>query len=131
MPHRIVEYARLADRTDRALIATDVDGIVVYWGDGAEELYGWTREEALGRDVLDLTPTELSRAEAVGILARLRQGESWTGEFLVQAKDGSRFPVEVTDTPVRDEEGNLLGVIGLSHRKSYINLSGRRIEQPL
>lgn len=109
----VVAHARRVDRGDRAFIATDTDGTVVYWGKVAEAVYGWSAEEAIGRNILDLTPTEMSRRQA------------WSGEFLVHARDGNRFPVQVTDTPVLDEEGRFLGVVGESYRISYIDDPGR------
>jgi PAS domain-containing protein len=54
----------------------------------------------------------LERAEE--IMSELRAGRSWSGEFVVRRKDGSTFPVMVTDTPVHDEQGTLVGIIGVS-----------------
>jgi diguanylate cyclase (GGDEF)-like protein len=48
------------------------------------------------------------------IMSELRAGRSWSGEFVVQCKDGSTFPAMVTDTPVYDEQENLVGIIGIS-----------------
>lgn len=116
----VIERARELENPKRAVIATDADGVVIYWGAGAEQLYGWTGDEALGRDVMELTPTEISRSDAEAIMHSLTRGKSWSGEFPVRAKDGSRFLVEVTDIPVRDGAGRLIGIIGSSHRVSYL-----------
>jgi hypothetical protein len=48
------------------------------------------------------------------IMGRLRNGESWSGEFPVRRRDGSQLPVLVTDSPVRDREGNLVAIIGVA-----------------
>jgi PAS domain S-box-containing protein len=117
---RVIDRARTLETAKDAVIATDADGVVIYWGRGAERLYGWTGHEALGRNVVDLTPTELSRADAEQIMRTLSSGKSWSGEFLVRAKDGSRFMVQVTDMPVRDRAGRLIGIIGSSQRTSYL-----------
>ena len=116
----MIARARELDDSDQAVIATDAAGVVVYWGAGAESLYGWTEAEALGHNVLDLTPSELSRAEAEDIMRLLRRGEPWFGEFVVNAKEGVRFTVEVTDLPVRDAAGELVGIVGTSRRTSYM-----------
>lgn len=123
-PDPVVARARQLDRADRAVIATDAEGTVVYWGKGAEAVYGWSAEEAIGRNIMDVTPTEMSRSQAERIMARLRAGASWSGEFLVRGRDGNRFPVQVSDRPVLDETGGFLGVVGESYRTGYIDDSG-------
>ena len=47
------------------------------------------------------------------IAAQLREGRTWTGEFVVQHRDGTTFPVEGTDMPVFGEDGEFVGVIGV------------------
>ncbi len=111
---RLRFQADLLDAVGQAVMATDLEGRILYWNRAAEKLYGWSREEALGRNILDVTPSDRSRAEAETILARLRRGESWTGEFEVRRKDGSTFPVLTTSAPVEDPEGRLTGIIGVS-----------------
>ena len=106
------------------MIATDLAGQVVFWGTGAEEIYGWTAEEALGRNIVDLTPTDMSRDEAVRIMEGLRRGETWSGEFLVRSKEGHRFVATVTDIPVSDDEGRLVGIVGISRRSMYMGVEG-------
>jgi PAS domain S-box-containing protein len=50
--------ARLLNAVHEAVIATDPSGVVLYWNHFAEGLYGWTAEEAVGRNILELTPAE-------------------------------------------------------------------------
>lgn len=106
--------AQLLDAIEQAIIATTLDGTITYWNSFAERLYGWTSVEALGRNILELTPTALSREQAAVLLADLRAGRSWSGEFLVQRRDGTTFPAMVVDTPLRDSSGALVGIVGLS-----------------
>ncbi len=106
--------ARELDVLSRAVIATDIDGHVVYWNDAAQSLYGWSSDEAMGRSITDLTPIEQSRGEAVRIIEQLRHGLHWSGEFPVKTKDGASFVAHVIDAPVHDESGALVGIIGLS-----------------
>jgi PAS domain S-box-containing protein len=112
--------ARAPDEPGKAVIATDPQGRIVFWDEDAEALYGWTRDEVLGKDVLEVTPSELSRAEAAAIMTALRAGESWSGRFIVRDKQGRRFLAQVTDTPVHDAAGGLIGIVGLSHRIEYL-----------
>jgi PAS domain S-box-containing protein len=106
--------ARLLDMIGQAVVATDMRGTVTHWNGHAEKLYGWTREEALGRRVTELTvgPTESGLAEE--IMERLHAGEIWEGEFTVRRKDGSTFPAYVTDSMIHDAEGRAVGIVGVS-----------------
>jgi PAS domain S-box-containing protein len=106
--------AALLETMQQAVIATDMSGTVTFWNRSAEELYGWRAEEALGRNVLDLTPSSQSREQAATIMRRLLAGERWNGEFQVRRRDGSTFSVLVTDAPIRDAEGRLRGIVGFS-----------------
>src|SRR5215204_5067775 len=106
--------ARLLDAVGQAIIATNLQGRIIYWNRAAEELYGWSKEEVMGRPIVAVTPSEEMLERAEEIMSELRAGRSWSGEFVVQRKDGSSFPVMVTDTPVHDEQGSLEGIIGVS-----------------
>lgn len=111
---RIHFQARLLDAVGQAVIATDLDGRVTYWNRAAEEMYGWTRPEAIGESIMVLTPAQPERTRAADIMAKLRGGDSWRGEFLVKRKDGSEFPALITNAPLRDEAGQRVGIVGVS-----------------
>ena len=110
------QRAEAAAAEGGAVIATDVTGSIVYWNRAAEELYGWTSAEVLGRNVVDVTPTVMSQPEAAQVMKVLRSAESWTGTFPVRDKAGRTFTVQVTDSPVLDEYGKLIGIVGVSTR---------------
>ncbi len=105
---------RLLDAVGQSVIATDLEGTIIYWNRAAEELFGWSREEALGRSVVEMTPAEGARERAIEIFDVLREGHVWTGEFELRRRDGSTFHALVTDAPIYDGEGELIGVIGVS-----------------
>ncbi len=104
----------LLDQVKAAVIVTEPRGRIVYWNRFAEQLYGWTREEALGRDIDRVTPAGMSQVQAAEIMDRLRSGEAWEGEFTVRRKDGTEFVAHVVDAPLRDSSGELIGVVGVS-----------------
>jgi len=110
----IEAHARALDVMRQAVIATDLEGKVVYWNAEAESLYGWKAAEALGRSIVDVTPAPQSRQQAEEIMAQLRSGVQWSGEFLVTRKDGSTFLAHVMDAPVLDSHGALVGIVGIS-----------------
>src|SRR5215203_844530 len=105
---------RLLDAVGQAIIATDLQGKIIYWNRAAKKLYGWSKEEVMGRPIVEVTPSEELLERAEEIMSELRAGRSWSGEFVVRRKDGSIFPAMVTDTPVYDEQGTLVGIIGVS-----------------
>src|ERR671911_232503 len=106
--------ARLLDAVGQAIIATNPQGRIVYWNRAAQELYGWSKEEVMGRPIVEVTPSQEMLERAEEIMSELRAGRSWSGEFVVQRKDSSTFPAMVTDTPVQDDQANLEGIIGVS-----------------
>jgi diguanylate cyclase (GGDEF)-like protein/PAS domain S-box-containing protein len=110
----IAFQAHLLNVVEQAVIATDLRGVIIYWNRFAELLFGWSDEEAKGRDILDLLSDEATRSEAAQIIARLQGGERWAGEFLMRRRDGTTFPAHMTDSPVRDEHGALIGVVGVA-----------------
>lgn len=117
--------AHLLDAVEQAVIATDLEGKIIYWNSFAGQLYGWSAIEAVGANIMDLIPAASLREQAAEIFSSLQQGKSWSGEFLVKRRDGVEFPVMVTDSPILDESGRLIGIVGVS----VDNTSRRRTEE--
>jgi two-component system cell cycle sensor histidine kinase/response regulator CckA len=113
--------AQLLNAVQQAVVATDPEGIVIFWNKFAEILYGWSAEEAVGQTIQELTPSPFLREHGPEIMERGAAGGSWTGEFLVQGKAGKAFPALLTTSPVRDELGRVLGFVTVS-----IDLTERR-----
>ena len=121
--------ADLLGAVGQAVIATDLEGRITYWNRSAQDLYGFSAEETMGRFVVDVIPSEAYRERAEQIMLQLRTGRNWSGEFEVRRKDGTIFPAMVTDTPVRDEQGNLVGIIGISTDITERKLAEQEIER--
>src|SRR5215213_6116556 len=83
---------RLLDAVQEAVIATDLDGRVVYWNRFAEDLYGWSAEEALGGLVFELNAAPEAEVDAQEVMTLLQAGQTWRGEILLRRKDGTTFP---------------------------------------
>ena len=73
--------ARLLDAVGQAVIATDRQGKIAYWNRAAEELYGWSAEEAMGRSGIEATAPEALWERADEIMSELRTMRSWSGEY--------------------------------------------------
>ncbi|MBN2635144.1 MAG: PAS domain S-box protein [Prolixibacteraceae bacterium] len=112
--HEIKFQADLINNVGQAVIATNLQGKVTYWNKAAEKIYGWSSAEAIGQNIVDLTPALQTNKQAVDIMKNLSTGKTWAGEFYVKRKDGSSFPAFVTDAPILDEKGRLTGIIGIS-----------------
>ncbi len=104
--------ARLLDAVGQAVIATDPEGVIIYWNRAAEDIYGWTADDAVGRRSHDLVGTPES--ETQGAAEAIRRGEGWSGELVVRRRGGQEFPVYLTLTPVTDPHRGLVGLIGVS-----------------
>ncbi len=128
---RIEEYiafqASVLDQVRNAVIATDVDGRIVYWNKFAESMYQWRRDEVLGRQIAEVTGAESSLPQAERIMGSLMQSGHWEGEFLVKRRDGTVFPALVVDSTIEDLAGKIVGFVGVS-----VDISERkRTEQHL
>ncbi len=109
------------DALGQAVITTDVDGVVVYWNPAAEEMYGWSADEAVGRNIAALTVPDVDQKTGAEIMSALREGIPWSGGFPVRRKDGSMFPALVTDSGIY-KNGRLVGIIGIStHLGNAVN----------
>ncbi len=115
------------DHVPAAVVGTDLDGVVTYWNREAEVMYGWSRDEVLGRHVTDVTTPVGGLAEADHLLALVRSGQPWRGELMVRHRDGRAFPAFVTISAVRDEQGRISGAIGVSVDISERRRSERRL----
>jgi PAS domain S-box-containing protein len=106
--------ARLLNSVGQAIVATDLEGKITYWNRAAEQLYGWQEAEVLGRNIVNVTPAETSQEQAINIMNKLIEGEHWSGEFIAKRRDGTIFPAIVTNSPITNDKGEIIGVIGIS-----------------
>ena len=105
--------AELLAAVGQAVIATDPTGPWCSGTPAAERLYGWTADEAVGRNIGELTVPVVSTEIAADIMAALRKGVAWSGGFPVRRKDGTVFPALVTDSGIY-RDGELVGIVGIS-----------------
>ena len=115
---RVEEYllmqANMLNHMGQAVLATDLSGKIIFANRFAEQLYGWSAAELLGRNIVEATATQATREQGEQIMRALQQGGAWSGEFMVKRRDGTEFPAFVTDSPLRDQHGALIGIIGIS-----------------
>jgi PAS domain S-box-containing protein len=112
--HTTQRYFQLLDALDQAVIVTEPDGSIVLWSAAAKKLYGRRAEEVIGRNILEVTPNEISRAQGAEIMQTLARGELWSGQFQVRIRGGKTATASVTDIPLLDGTGAVAGVVGVS-----------------
>jgi len=104
----------LLDAVEQSVIATDREGRVLYWNRFAEELYGWGAEEAVGRNIADLLLPVAERDRGRAAVAALARQEPPTREWRLQRRDGTTVTVHSSATPILDDAGNVIGIVGVS-----------------
>ncbi len=104
--------ARLASiiaSSDDAIASKTLEGIITSWNPGAERLFGYSAQEAIGQPMAMLAPPERSDEEPT-ILARIARGEETDHfETVRLAKDGRKLDVSVSISPIRDTGGRIIG----------------------
>ncbi|HXO22605.1 MAG TPA: PAS domain S-box protein [Thermoanaerobaculia bacterium] len=101
--------AAIVESSQDAIVSKNLDGVVRTWNAGAERLFGFTAEEAIGRPITLIIPTDRLEEERQ-ILSRLAGGERIEHYETVRvAKDGRRLDISLTVSPIRDAEGRIIG----------------------
>ncbi len=105
----IRRLAAIVESSEDAIIAKTLEGTILSWNNGAEKLYGYSAEEAIGKSIAILVPAD-HPTELPEILKRLAEGERITHYETVRVrKDGARIDVSVTISPLRDTAGRIFG----------------------
>lgn len=111
---RLFFQSQVLDCVNEAIVATDLDGNILYWGRGAERQYGYSADEVMGRPYHQFAGSIEPRDEAAFRQRVLDQG-SWSGEHLQKHRDGSFFWSSTYIFVLRDANGQPTGFIGLDH----------------
>jgi PAS domain S-box-containing protein len=99
----------IVENSDDAIISKDLNGIIASWNRGAERIFGYSREEVIGRPVSILIPADHANEEPK-ILDLIRRGERVEHyETVRQRKDGSLVDISLTVSPIKDADGRVTG----------------------
>ncbi len=96
----------------QAVIATDINGKIVYWNHAAEVLVGWSRNEMLCKNMQKFF-SEFFSIPDPEIASRIWSSEQWTGEVTVKRRDGECLEVIMLKTIISDEGGKVSGVVSV------------------
>jgi PAS domain S-box-containing protein len=101
--------ASIVESSDDAIVTKNLDGIITSWNAGAERLFNYTAEEAIGQPITIVIPQDRQDEERT-ILTRIRRGERIDHfETVRQRKHGSLIVVSLTVSPVKNSEGKIVG----------------------
>jgi PAS domain S-box-containing protein len=101
--------ASIIQSSDDAIVSKNLDGIITSWNKGAERVFGYTAEEAIGQPIIMVIPHDRWDEERT-ILTRIRRGERIDHfETVRQGKRGSKIVVSLTISPIKDAEGKIVG----------------------
>jgi PAS domain S-box-containing protein len=119
----------IVESSEDAIISKDLNGIILSWNQAAENLFGYTAEEAVGKSITLLIPAD-RQDEEPGILARIRRGERIEHyETVRQRKDGSLLDISLTVSPIRDRIGNIVGASKIARDITQRKLSEEALRQ--
>lgn len=131
----------LAEQTDHAVIAADLDGRVLLWNPASEALSGWTAAEAIGGQLGEVlagtTDSALSELRAIAA-----SETAVDRDVRVQRRDGSTTRIGLTLVPLRDAQGHTCGVLGVARglaeddrfdrlRRGFVDLAAAELRGPL
>jgi PAS domain S-box-containing protein len=106
--------AKLLDAVEQSIVATDLNGKIVYCNPYSENIYGWKRSEVIGHDLMKLVIPESNIAEAMKDHVKILEGKSWSEEVMVKNRSGNILPALVSASPVYNENGEITGGIAIS-----------------
>jgi PAS domain S-box-containing protein len=121
-------YAAIVESSDDAIISKDLEGVITTWNRGAQRLFGYTAEEAVGKPVTIIIPTERHDEEPM-ILERVRRGERIEHyETVRQHKDGSLVDISITVSPIIGENGEIVGASKIARDITQLRRARERQE---
>ena len=118
-----LHLAAIIESSEDPIISKKLDGTIISWNGAATRVFGYEPDEIIGKSILTLIPPEL-RYEEENILRKLTAGERIEHyETIRMRKNGERFPISVTISPIRDTNGNVVAASkiarDISERKKF------------
>jgi PAS domain S-box-containing protein len=110
--------AAIVESSDDAIVTKDLNGVITSWNSGAERLFGYMAEEAIGKHITMLIPTS-HRDEEDRIIERIRRGQRVEHyETVRQRKDGSRIDISLSVSPIKDRQDRIVGAAKIARNIS-------------
>ena len=120
--------AALVDSADDAIVTKNLDSVITSWNKGAERIFGYTAEETIGQSILLLIPPHLHSEEQT-IIHKIRSGERVEHyETVRRRKDGTLIDISLTISPIRDDNGNIIGASKIARDVTDIKRTAARLQ---
>ncbi|MFC1838722.1 PAS domain S-box protein [Thermodesulfobacteriota bacterium] len=111
---KLIFQAKLLDSVEQSVVVTDQNGRIIYWNPYSEKLYGMKESEAIGSFIMDTTIPQLNENQLNEMIDRLNEGKSWSAELSFQGKNEIETVIQVVNSPIFDENGELAAIIGIA-----------------
>jgi PAS domain S-box-containing protein len=118
-------WIRLFDQMPISMIATDAEGLVTSWNVSAQNLFGWTAAETVGRPLIDIVVAPDQRDKLDGVIQTVAQGNVWEGPSVATRRDGSQLFLHSVNAPLVGDDGTLNGVLCISVEVGLVARSRR------
>ncbi len=135
---RVKQQAELLDHIADAVIATDINYVIASWNRGAEQIYGWSAAEVIGKPLRDVTETRFAGTDSAEAAALLLQTGRWEGEVEQRRRDGQFVPIHSIVVLIRDDDGTPSRIVAvnrdMSERRHFEQLllkANQRLEQAI
>jgi PAS domain S-box-containing protein len=110
---KMLMLSRALESIGECVSITDINNKIVYVNKAFCKTYGYNREEIIGKNIEILRRLEPKKEQSEEILSETISG-GWNGELLNIRKDGSEFPIQLSTSPILDDKGNLVALIGIA-----------------
>lgn len=104
----------LLNSVPQAVVASDAEGTIVFWNRAAEDLYGWSAQEVIGRPLCEIMPGDDLTGEQSLFFDELLAGRSWSGARRVRHHEGALSVILLTASPIRDVDGGVAGFVAVA-----------------
>lgn len=105
---------QIVENSPEAIVFSDLDGVIRIWNAGAEAIFGYRAEEAVGKSLDIIVPEKMRERHWEGYFRVMKTGVTKYGHDLLSVpgirKDGSRLSLEFSVAPIRGDDGALLGI---------------------
>ena len=106
--------ANLVQSVSDAIVSTDMNFCIQSWNRAAEELYGMTAAEVLGKSFSEILRVEYPGTDKIALLQKLERDGAWKGEQIHRHKDGTHIDILASVSYIWDSKGNRVGIVGVN-----------------